>query len=535
MNRLLPLTFLALVTLLTLFYKLGSLPFVGSDEPRYARIGEEMALSGDWVTPQLLGRPWLEKPPLLFWMEAASFDLFGVSEYSARLPNALLALLSVGVLALMVTRLANGSAAYLSCLVLLTSGLFLVFARAASTDLPLTATLTASLGFAAMAADSKDLRWAMAAGASLGLAVLAKGPVAILLFVGILTIHALIQNQSPFRLRQIVVGIAAVGLVSLPWFWAVWQANGNNFLISFWLNHHLARYVTDLHHHAQPFWFFVPLLLAGFFPWIAFLPGCFQHLWKNRRNLAKADFRLETLLWIWTALPFLFFSAGSSKLAGYIVPVVPPLAALVGLQWERHIRGEVTVYGAMKRGLQGLAGITFLLVPALVLGFHFRYSAWIPGLIVSAPLLVATIWGYREHRRGRRANVFLAIAGGMTLTFILLYQQAGPVVAQFHSTAGLVRSVKSELTDRTPLVFYRLFHHSAQYYADYHTTRDTVNNPDELRRYMGIHPQERYLLLTHSGGARELAESLNGKIVRQSGNFFLVEVPGPPTPSAPAD
>ena len=85
---------LILISLCTLFFRLGSLPFLGSDEPRYARIAEEMSLQERWVTPILEGRPWLEKPPLYYWITIPIYRLFGVSETTARLGSALLSLIA---------------------------------------------------------------------------------------------------------------------------------------------------------------------------------------------------------------------------------------------------------------------------------------------------------------------------------------------------------------------------------------------------------------------------------------------------------
>ncbi|MGW8182069.1 MAG: ArnT family glycosyltransferase, partial [bacterium] len=130
---------------LTLLHQLGTLPFFGSDEPRYAQIAKEMHGHGDLITPTLEGRPWLEKPPLLFWMLIASFSYFGPSEWSARLPNAFLALvtaISIGAF----TRAYRGlRCGFLAFLILTTSLLFVGYSRAASTDLPMTAAYAFSM------------------------------------------------------------------------------------------------------------------------------------------------------------------------------------------------------------------------------------------------------------------------------------------------------------------------------------------------------------------------------------------------------
>jgi len=190
---------------LTLFYQLGNLSFFGSDEPRYARVGEEMNLRGSYITPTLNFRPWLEKPPLLFWLEAVSFRLFGVHEWSARLPAATLALLSLFIVALLTVELAGRRVAVFTVLILCTSGLFFVFARAASTDTLLVALLTTAMVCGFQATRQRTILWAASAGLALGLAVLAKGPVAVVLFAGVFGSYFLLEQKFGWNLKQIIL------------------------------------------------------------------------------------------------------------------------------------------------------------------------------------------------------------------------------------------------------------------------------------------------------------------------------------------
>ena len=155
------------VIYLAFFYQLGNLAFIGADEPRYARIGEEMNLRGAYVTPTLDYQPWLEKPPLLFWLEAVSFKLFGVQEWSARLPTAVLALMTVLVLGAFVDRWGNRRSAILSLLALCTSGLFFLYARTANTDMPLVAMLTVAMASGLQATRSNSGWWAAVTGLAL--------------------------------------------------------------------------------------------------------------------------------------------------------------------------------------------------------------------------------------------------------------------------------------------------------------------------------------------------------------------------------
>src|SRR5690606_5660548 len=224
------LLFCAVVAYLTFFYQLGNLPFLGADEPRYARIGEEMMRSGDLITPTLDNQPWLEKPPLLYWLEAASYSIFGVSEWSARLPVALLALLSAGVVGGVAAHLRGRRAGILTFLILCTSGLYFVYARAASTDMPLTANLSVSLLLAYLSTRCSSFLWTTGASLFLALAVLAEWPVAVMLFLAIVWTYLLIQQDFSYCWFQIVSALVIFLAVAGPWFWLVWKANGFAFI-----------------------------------------------------------------------------------------------------------------------------------------------------------------------------------------------------------------------------------------------------------------------------------------------------------------
>jgi 4-amino-4-deoxy-L-arabinose transferase-like glycosyltransferase len=521
------LLFCGLVCYLTLFYKIGDLPFFGADEPRYARIAEEMMEGGDYVTPHLLGRPWLEKPPLLFWLSAGGFYLFGVSEWAARVPVALLALASSLLVAYVAYRLVGSRAAILGFLILTTSGFHALFSRAASTDSPLAATLSAALACGLMADRRFGVGWSAAAGACLGLAVLAKGPVAVVLFSAIFAIYFWFVNRVGPTKRDFLVGVASFTLVAAPWFLMVWQANGRDFVYTFIINHHLARFATNIHHHSQPFWFYAPILVVGLFPWSFFLYSAMRSMWRERNDLRDDRGGLQLFLWIWALVPFLFFTASTSKLAGYILPVVPPLAFLVGLEWDRFARRELTSYWLMKVQLSLLGAFSLVLAGTLIFGFEFRYNSLATGVQIAIPVVATTLLGRFEFRRRRPIPLFLTLVAGMAMTLALLYWRGSPVVADHHSTREICRVATPYLSEEEPLILYRFFHHSAQYYTGYRTTRDSLGGPVELRAYADRHPQERYLLLTKNGGRLELERIAAARVLAEQGDLFLVVIEEP--------
>ncbi len=516
--------FSGVVIYLSLFYQLGNLSFVGADEPRYARIGEEMNLRNNYVTPTLNFRPWLEKPPLLFWLEALSYKCLGVSEFSARLPVAVLATFTVLVIGWFALALSGWRVAHLTVLILPTSGLFFVYGRAASTDVPLVAMLSLSLVTAFQATRSQRTGWLAVAGAALALAVLAKGPVAIALFCGIFLVYCGLLRICPWTWRQILAGCAVFALLVTPWFWQVWRENGYNFIASFWLNHHLARFLTPIHHHCQPPWYYLAVLIVGFFPWVFFLGSALTRLWRWRYRLLGQQERYRLFLWLWVAVPILFFSLGESKLPGYILPVFPALSVLTALEWKAFLGREREVSRVMRFQLIIFCCFTVLVLVVLVVGFHIVYRGLAIGSLLALPLLVSSLWVLREYRVGQHRSLFLSLVVGMTLFAVLAFWKAAPLIDDYHSAGDVCGLVRCRVSPQQPLILYRYFHHTAHYYTSYCATKESVPDLAALQFYLSSHPQTEYYLLTQEPGWRDLQMKFNPKLVRHSGNLYLAQI-----------
>src|SRR5512144_3280203 len=165
---------LALVLALLVF-RLGAVPLAGPDEPRYARVAVEVHRAGTWVRPTLQGEPWLEKPPLFYWLAGGAFSVLGETEAAARVPSVLAALVFVGATALFGARVYGSAAGLHAGFVAGTSLLPFAYGRAASMDMLLAATVTLAVGLAGLRALGIAGRLAVVAGAALaGLAALAK-------------------------------------------------------------------------------------------------------------------------------------------------------------------------------------------------------------------------------------------------------------------------------------------------------------------------------------------------------------------------
>jgi 4-amino-4-deoxy-L-arabinose transferase-like glycosyltransferase len=322
------------------FSHLGAVGFVGPDEPRYAWIARAMVETGDWVTPRLYGKPWFEKPVLYYWGAALCFKLFGVSEAAARLPSAISALFATLALAWLALRLYGAETARWLLLLLPTTVGMMGFSHAAATDMPFSGMLTIAMVSAAVVLGlTRDENtpilprtpWLALVlfGLFLGLAVLAKGPAAIILSGGAVFSWALITRRwrDAFRLLH-PAAVASSCLTALPWYILCARRNPDFFRI-FIIEHNFKRFLTPEFQHTQPFWYFGPIALIGLLPWVLWL---WWYLSSRRRailgNTASAS---TTFLSVWGLFPLLFFTLSSSKLPGYILPTLAPLAVLIAV------------------------------------------------------------------------------------------------------------------------------------------------------------------------------------------------------------
>ncbi len=420
---------LLLGTALLALWSVGSLPLIDVDEPVYGQVGKEMAharLAG-WLSPRYGGQLWFDKPPLFYWLTALAMRQLGETEFAARLPSALLSVALVALTYALARRAypATSRAALWSGFVLATSVQFFTLARAAVTDMTLAVCLAGALyGLYAWTQTSRG-RWVALAGLMTGLGMLAKGPVALVL-VGVQAIAYLLLTRQPKRLLSpaLWLGFALCLAVGLPWFLLMIHLHGQLFINGFLEANNVTRYLQAEHRETSPFWFFLPVLLGGFFPWSLLLPWALVSAWrqgKTARQEQAAD-NPALFLGFWALLVFVFFSASQSKLVTYIFPLYPAAAVLVGV-WlaklpETSLRfNPLWIYAALNITLclalrklgpkYDVASVTLLLwlatlLVAGVLALIYQRRAWVwlvPGIATGLFLLLAwcsPTWQTRE-------------------------------------------------------------------------------------------------------------------------------------------
>ncbi len=371
---------LILLAGLSFFLGLGWPAITDSDEGFYAEASREMIESGDWLTPRFNYEDRWQKPVLYYWLTAATYKVAGVAEWTARLWSALsglgLVLLTFAAARQMTQREED---AWLAAAIAATSYGYFAMARAALPDLPLAFFITLGIWMALRE------RWLLA-GLAAGLGFLTKGPIA--LVVPALVLIPIWWRERQTRrpaMRGLLMAAVVFAAIGLPWYLAMFQAHGTPYLESFFLNDNFERFATSRYNDPRWFWFYIPIVIGGLFPWSAYLLvlpwRAARDVWKKTRQLTDVEWRLL----IWIALPLLFFTLSVGKQPRYILPVLPPLAILLGRAIAERIRAALSSRAAARE----LAIASWLTVTLFVAGAALLWRA--RALFVQAfPFLTVT-------------------------------------------------------------------------------------------------------------------------------------------------
>jgi len=303
-------------------------PLFEPDEGRYAQIPREMHERGEWIVPTMQGVPYLDKPPLFYWLVRLSYATFGVSEASARLVPAVCVHLTILLVYLVGRRSVGERSAFLAALLLTVAPGYLGIARILVLDGLLTLCVTAATlcGFEAVRTGKLKLGWWLLSALASGLGFLAKGPVAeVLLFPPLVAFAYLTRSPVRVGFGRLALFIAVAVAVNLPWYVGMYVREPG-FLKHFFWEHNVMRFVQPFD-HLQPVWFYVPILLAGFLPGLPIGLGVLRSLlWGGGAPRSCA----AGFWWLSGAWCLFFFSCSGSKLPTYILPAFPPLCLALG-------------------------------------------------------------------------------------------------------------------------------------------------------------------------------------------------------------
>jgi 4-amino-4-deoxy-L-arabinose transferase-like glycosyltransferase len=402
---------------LVLFFVLGVLYFgsldrislTDPDEVFYSLSAREMLDSNSFVTPLIFGHPQFEKPPFFYWCLMGAFKLFGVNPLAARLIPALSGFLGIILTFFFCRRVFNEEIALISSIVLGTSAIYLVMSQAVLTDIILSVFITAAFyAFYLWFLEGKQF-WLYSFAFAAALAVLTKGPIAIvILFVACSGFLLVIKEYE--RLREFTINpwVLLFCLLSIPWYAVVIWKYGHVFIDEFIIHDNWHRILYAEHKKSDTWYFYPMIMMAGLFPWTFYLVMMGRR-WK--------EYRKECLfLLIWILVTFVIFQRAHSKLASYIVPLIPAYVILLSISLSafskkcRRISVLAVLYGLLGIGL--IAAPSFLVV-------KFPDYVW-PAVFLALRMFGAAFIGASVYLwRGNVLKAIVAQTFGMILMLVI--------------------------------------------------------------------------------------------------------------------
>jgi 4-amino-4-deoxy-L-arabinose transferase-like glycosyltransferase len=444
-------------------------PLANPDEGRYAEIPREMLVSGNWITPHLNGLAYLEKPPLQYWATALTYQLFGVSEWTARLWTLLAAWLDVALVYCFARRVWGSRVATIAAALLASSVLHFAMGQILTLDMAFTMLLTATLCSFCIAQVTRDSapavsgRWMLATWLLLGFAVLTKGIAAVLITGAVLSIYVVWQRDwTVLRTLRPIAGVILFLIVTAPWFIQVSRANPD-FLQFFFVREHFERYLTDVEQRIEPWWYFIAVFVIGALPWLPQMANALLRGW--RASVPRGQFDVQRLLWIWCVFILVFFSLSSSKLSPYILPMFPPLVLLAAArQSQRSARG--LRFSVAILILFAVVLLAVCVAPALAgkdpaIMQIIRELRPVVSLYVVATLATAGI-AWRAIARQRFDFAVLGIATASFLGLALLFGTVGH--EPLRSGRSLAAQIPAELAAHAPIFSVQTYDQTLPFY-----------------------------------------------------------------------
>lgn len=464
MNRRTLALFFAAVVLLYMS-SLGTMPLLEPDEARYAEIPREMIASGNYVTPHLNGVVYLEKPPLFYWANALSFLLLGESEFSARFFTAAASAAGILLTYWMGAALSGWRTGLYAAIVLSTSLYHYAIGRLNTLDMTLAVTLLLAIFPAYLYLSERRAHrgYLYLSYAAAGLAFLTKGLVGVVFPAAVIVVWLVFSRRH----REIGRAISPVGIliflvIALPWI-VLAQRENPDFLQFYFVHEQVLRFTTTIHQRYEPFWYFLPVVIGGFVPWIAFVRRIVIAVRTSAREFLSRDAAIFLLSWI--LFIFLFFSFSRSKLATYMTPIFPPLAVLFGRGleiWADREDGSVRCRAPL--ALAALLAVAMVVLPDA--GRHrLEMHEW--AAMTAAPAILLLLWGAVPlfvRRLGAERVVLLSFLL-LALFLTSVNRPAAVYLENYKSAKKLSAAISATLRPGDVIVQYRMFKQGVPWYT----------------------------------------------------------------------
>ena len=551
-QALLLLALLALSGLL-FFLGLGDMGLTDRDEGRNAEAGREMFESGNRLTPTFNGELRVAKPVFLYWLMDQSYRLFGVNEFAARFPSALFGVGLIFIHYLFLANRRDRTIALFGALMLLLNLEILGLGRMALTDSVLIFFTTASLyGFwLGLHGEGGMRRWIWAFYIGMALATLTKGPVgfALPLIVAGLYLTWTRRWRNYWQKGVTLAGMLLFILLAAPWYVAMFLVHGEAYASGAKANT-IGRFLSPMEGHHGTIFFYIPVLLLGFFPWSALLPVPLYRTLKDWYHLRRActqpdparTSELDLFAALWVVGVFVFFTASSTRLPHYIGPLFPAAALLTASYWSRCLQDPTTkgIRGSihLMMGLGYLLAIGFACLPTLYATYASKMVREFPlagqvglgsGPYVAATLLLLgmALVGYLGLNDERRGGAFWAAGATLASLVLIVIVVATPHINRYviAPPQELAYAAGLNLSPQDQFIAYGTTRPSSVFYAKRKTLFVPFGEEDKIRTALK-EPKRVIILLQESAQSKLPAEAVTlVPILKRYGYVLLANQP----------
>ena len=530
---------LIILSSLLFFHKLGSYTLFDVDEAVFSEAAREMIETGDWITPKYNYINRYDKPALFYWLMASSYLVFGVNEFAARFWSAFLGVFLITATFLFAKIIDEKIYGLLSGFILATSIETIGLAHSAITDMTLTFFIAASLYLFFLSMEGHDKRLYLISYALMALAVLTKGPIGIAIPAMTIIPYLLLTKRFKETIKEAMLfsGAMIFMAIVLPWYILEIRANGWEYINAFFLKHNIQRFTSVNSGHSGPIFYYIPVILIGFFPWSTFLPYAIYKLTPRSLKELNLNDRLMLFSVIWFSAVFIFFSLSRTKLPNYIASLFPPMALITAMLLKEFLVGnkeesKATKYSALFFSILCLMlAVGFILIPAILNKIHPTLPdgfADIPIKIGKWPIILAILFfasgalsaiaSLKDMRSlligaiGLTSSIFLLIAFNLAMPDIERLIQS-----PLKSFAAVIRE-KNEPERR--IASYRINNPSILFYSQQKVLTLHKDNIEELKAMAG---QEAPLyVITKLPYARELKEATGMHYAGQDSVYILL-------------
>lgn len=497
------------ITIFVSFFRLGSVTLFDVDEAVFAEATKEMVETGNWITPTYNGGSRYDKPILFYWLMAASYKIFGINEFAARFPSSIASFL-LGLSVFFFVRHFRGEKdALYAAISLLLSIYFLAYSRAAVTDMTLTLFITISI-FSFFLSVNKGRYFIYGFYLFSALACLTKGLIGIVFPFSIAAIYILTKEglsgiKKVFSLKGIILFL----IIAAPWYIAEYIINGKEFVQQFFIKHHFKRYTGVISGHKGPVYYYIPALIIGLFPWIAFLPA-------GIRNVFKEKDRLNSFAFIWFASIFVFFSLSTTKLPNYILPAIPAVSILIASGMTVHNKRWWQYSNLCMAIISVLIGVIFLISKGYLSKIGILDADWI--FAITAIMTVMAILSFYSILAKKEHYGFMSC---LMVAFLFLFITKGVPIANQYLQGTLYKYsiyAKERLYDDDRIIAYRVNNPSIVFYSGHKVIN--VQDKDELMTFM---KNSRYAIAIAKTRDVEVLNELGFNLLEKDEKYAILE------------